>query len=109
MRPLTWALKEVDPVDLHRQSTLSLCLESLRNRTPSNLKLDHISKNPSYKKNLTGRWDPLANGGTPKHNGKSGTADFSISRSSTPTYKDLSNHNKTNQFLKCKISSDDRH
>ena len=31
----------------HRLSTLSLCLESLKNRTPSNLKLHHISKNPS--------------------------------------------------------------
>jgi len=28
-------------------STLSLCLESFLNRTPSNLKLHHISKNPS--------------------------------------------------------------
>jgi len=26
---------------------MSLCLESLRNRMPSNLKLHHISKNPS--------------------------------------------------------------
>jgi hypothetical protein len=48
MMPLTWALKEVDPVDLHRQSTLSLCLDPLRNITPSNLKLHHISKNPSF-------------------------------------------------------------
>jgi len=32
----------------HRLSILSLCLESLRNRTSSNLKLHHISKNPSY-------------------------------------------------------------
>jgi hypothetical protein len=38
MRPLTWALKEVHPVGFvahsHRLSTWSLCLESLRNRTP---------------------------------------------------------------------------
>jgi hypothetical protein len=65
MRPLTWALKEIDLVVLHRQSTLLICLESLRNRTPSNLKLHHISKNPSLKKKLAGRWA--------KHNGKSGT------------------------------------
>ena len=30
-----------------RPTTLPLCLESLRNRTPSNLKLHHIGKNPS--------------------------------------------------------------
>jgi hypothetical protein len=48
--PLTWVLKEVNLVGLHRQSTLSVCLESLRNRTPSNLKLYHISKNPWQKK-----------------------------------------------------------
>jgi len=31
----------------NRLSTLSLYLESLQNRTPSNLKLHHISKHPS--------------------------------------------------------------
>jgi hypothetical protein len=34
------------PTQAVRLSTLSLCLESLRNRTTSNLKLHHISKNP---------------------------------------------------------------
>ena len=68
MRPLTWALKEVDLVGLHRQS-------GIRNRTPSNLKLHHISKNPSQKYFF---WQedgaPLANGALClKHNGKSGT------------------------------------
>ena len=33
-----------------RPTQASRHLESLRNRTPSNLKLHHISKNPSYKK-----------------------------------------------------------
>jgi hypothetical protein len=53
----------------NRLSTLSLCLESLRHRTPSNLKLTHISKNPSKKDEA-----PLPNKAlcTPKHNGKSG-------------------------------------
>ena len=74
MRSLTWALNVAHS---HRLSTLSLCLESLRNRTPSNLKLHHISKHPSKKMFLAGRWFHLANGvlcfSTPKHNGKSGT------------------------------------
>jgi hypothetical protein len=74
MRSLTWALNVAHS---HRLSTLSLCLESLRNRTPSNLKLHHISKHPSKKMFLAGRWFQLANGvlcfSTPKHNGKSGT------------------------------------
>ena len=63
----------------HRLSTLSLCLESLRNRTSSNLKLHHISKNPSNI--FFGRkMGPLANGAlclsTPKHNDKSGTVSY---------------------------------
>ena len=64
----------------NRLSTLSLCLESLRNRTPSNLKLHHISKNPPQ--NFFWQEDeaPLANEAlclsTPKHNGKSGTGDL---------------------------------
>jgi len=59
MRPLAWALKEVDFVaHSHRLSTLSLCLESLWNRTPSNLKLHHISKNPSSKKIFAERCPP---------------------------------------------------
>jgi hypothetical protein len=53
----------------HILSTLSKCLESLRNRTLSNLKLDYISKNPS--KNCFGRKIPPP--GTPKHNDKFGT------------------------------------
>ena len=36
-RPITWALKEVDPVGLHRQSGIPT----------SNLRLLHINKNPS--------------------------------------------------------------
>ena len=68
MRPLTWARKEVDPVGLQRQSTLSLCLESLRNRTPSNLKAK-IHRN-SFLWQM-GQRGPVLN--TPKHNGKSGT------------------------------------
>jgi hypothetical protein len=83
MRPLTWALKEVHPVGFvahsHRLSTWSLCLESLRNRTPTNLKLNHISKNP---------WQEdkphLANGAlclsTRKHNGKSGIECMIVTR-----------------------------
>jgi len=52
MRPLIWALKEIDPGGLHRHTPvdyelLSLCLESLRNRMPSDLKLHHINKYPS--------------------------------------------------------------
>jgi len=68
MRPqaLTWALKEVNPVGLHRQS----------GKPTSNLILLHISKNPSQF--LFGRkMGPLTSGtlclSTPKHNGKSGT------------------------------------
>ena len=38
MRPLTWALMEVDPVVLHRQS----------GKPTSNLQLLDISKNPSH-------------------------------------------------------------
>jgi hypothetical protein len=62
----------------NRLTTLSLCLESLRNRTPSNLKLHHISKNPSQK--TFGQEDEppsLDNEAlclsTPTHNGKSDT------------------------------------
>ena len=69
MRPLTWALKEVDPVGLHRQ--------------PGNLGIVKIIRyirsdmySASAKKNLAGRCPPLANGAlclnTPKHNVKSG-------------------------------------
>ena len=50
-----------------RLSTLSLCLESFRNRTPSNL-------------NFGRKMHPLVNGAlclsTHKHNGKSGTAEI---------------------------------
>jgi hypothetical protein len=46
-------------------------------RTPSNLKLHHIGKNPSYIFFFGRKMGPLANGAlclnTPKHNGKSGT------------------------------------
>ena len=62
----------------HILSTLSLCLESLRNRTPSNLKLPHMSKHRSWKE-MAGIFPPpvLVNGSLcfsiPKHNGKSGT------------------------------------
>ena len=38
MKPLTWASKEVDPVSLHRHTCSG---------TPTNLKLHHISINPS--------------------------------------------------------------
>ena len=66
MRPLTWALKEVDPVDYQ---LYHYYLESLRNRTPSNLKLHHTSKN-SY---LWQEDVPWSTGPVLKHNGKSGT------------------------------------
>ena len=61
-----------------RLSTLSLCLKSLRNRTPSNLKLYHI-KAKIHRNYFFWQEDevPLANEAlclsTPKHNGKSGT------------------------------------
>jgi len=78
MRPLTWALKEVDPVDYQ---LLSLCLESLRNRMPSNLKLQITFKQKSIVKKKNWQEDappPLDNKvvclSTPKHNGKSDTA-----------------------------------
>ena len=79
MRPLTWAQKEVDPVVLHRQSTLSLCLELLQNNTFKFKIASHKQK--STVKKLIGRKmgppSPLANGAlclsTPKHNDKSGT------------------------------------
>jgi len=58
MRPLTWALKEVDPVGLHRQSGIQ-AQEILK------FKLHHISKNPSYTKKIGRKMpipSPLANG-----------------------------------------------
>ena len=77
MRPLTWALKEVDPVDLHRQSGIhaheiqeQLKYYAILGQTCTLRKIHH----PFF---LAGRWGPLANGSlclsTPKHNGKSGT------------------------------------
>jgi hypothetical protein len=50
MRPLTWVLKEVDPVGLHRQSGIHSISGNVGivNRTPSNSKLHHITKHPSY-------------------------------------------------------------
>ena len=49
MRPLTWDLKEVDPVGLHRLSGMHSFSGNVGivNRTPSNLKLHHITKHPS--------------------------------------------------------------
>ena len=43
IRPLTWALKEVDPVDLHRQSGIHSQEIGIVNK----FKVHHISKNPS--------------------------------------------------------------
>ena len=55
MRPLTWALKEVDPVGLHRQSgTGNIGIVKIT------LKLYHISKN-SLQKNVWQEDGPLAN------------------------------------------------
>ena len=49
MRSVTWVLKEVDPVGLHRQSGIHSFSGKVGtvNRTHSNLKLHHITKNPS--------------------------------------------------------------
>jgi hypothetical protein len=55
MRSLTWALKELNPVGLHRQS-------DIRNRTPSNLKLYNRSKNPRNLFCWKEDGPPLANG-----------------------------------------------
>ena len=55
MRSLTWALKELNPVGLNRQS-------DIRNRTPSNLKLHNRSKNPRNIFCWQEDGPPLANG-----------------------------------------------
>ena len=55
MRSLTWALKELNSVGLHRQS-------DIRNRTPSNLKLHNRSKHPSNFVCWQEDGPPLANG-----------------------------------------------
>ena len=49
MRSVFWVLKEVDPVGLHRQSGIHSFSGKVGivNKTPSNLKLHHITKNPS--------------------------------------------------------------
>ena len=66
MRLLTWAPKEVDPVGLHRQSTLSLRLELLRNKFKI---APHKQKSIVNKKKIGRKMGLLANG----HNDKSGT------------------------------------
>jgi hypothetical protein len=55
MRSLTWALKQLNPVGLNRQS-------DIRNRTPSNLKLHNRSKNPRNFFCWQEDGPPLANG-----------------------------------------------
>ena len=47
MRPLTRALKEVDPVGLHRLSTLIIMSGVAPKQNGFKLKLYHINKNPS--------------------------------------------------------------
>jgi hypothetical protein len=63
MSPLTWAMKEVDPVRLHRQSGIHA----------QDLGIVKILR----KKKIGRKMPPLTNGALcfikPKHNGKSGT------------------------------------
>jgi hypothetical protein len=71
MRPLIWALKEVDPVCLHSQSGIRIKFKIAPH------------KQKSIVKNFFGRkMGPLGNWAlclsTTNHNGKSGTADIQL-------------------------------
>jgi hypothetical protein len=86
MRPLTWVLKAVDPVGLHRQSGIPVCsgnlgiVKILRYFRSDKFKIAP-HKQKSIVKNFFGGGrsppPPLANGAlclsTPKHTGKPGT------------------------------------
>ena len=68
MRPLTWAMKEVDPVGT----------QTVRRTCSGNLGIVKILRYQTSKTMFDRKMGPLANGAlclnTPKHNGKSGTA-----------------------------------
>ena len=68
MRPLTWTLKGVDPVAIHKQS---------RHTCSGNLGIVKILRYIGSKQIFGSKMGPLANGAlclnTPKHKGKSGT------------------------------------
>jgi hypothetical protein len=70
MRPLTWALKEVDPIGLHRQSGITWSGNLVIVKI---LKLHHIRKK-IYRNFFQEDGFPWPTGPyAPKHNGKSGT------------------------------------
>jgi hypothetical protein len=77
MRPLTWALKEVDLVGIHSLAVNSIIMSGIAPKQNAFKFKIAPHKQKSIVKKIAGRCPPppLANGAlcTPKHNGKSGT------------------------------------